>query len=275
MEHKKKRLLAVSAALTGVLLLAAALDVRLRTVVVTVPSAKVTKPVRLVQISDLHSCAYGQDQRTLLDAVDALRPDAVVFTGDIVDDRLSVENAYVVFAALAKQYPCYYVTGNHEYWGGAAEDICNKIQELGVTLLRGTGETRVLNGQTIQFLGIDDPESNESAAQLSAVGEQVRDDVFSVLLAHRPEEIEAYLQLPFDLILSGHAHGGQWRIPGLLNGLLAPNQGLFPDYAGGSYAFENTTLIVSRGLARESTRIPRIFNRPELVAVDILPETAE
>ena len=95
---------------------------------------------------------------------------------------------------------------------------------------------------------------------------------FSVLLAHRPERIEDYLQYPFDLIVSGHAHGGQWRIPGILNGLLAPNQGFFPPYAGGQYDFADTTLIVSRGLARESTRIPRIFNRPELVVIDLVPE---
>ena len=93
-----------------------------------------------------------------------------------------------------------------------------------------------------------------------------------VLLAHRPENIKCYLQYPFDLIVSGHAHGGQWRIPGLLNGLYAPHQGLFPRYAGGRYDFDGATFLVSRGLARESTRVPRIFNRPELVIVDILPK---
>ena len=92
------------------------------------------------------------------------------------------------------------------------------------------------------------------------------------MLAHRPERIKDYLAYGFDLILSGHAHGGQWRIPGLLNGLLAPNQGLFPQYAGGRYDWEGTVFLVSRGLARESTRVPRIFNPPELVAVDLVPE---
>ena len=98
-------------------------------------------------------------------------------------------------------------------------------------------------------------------------------ETFSILLTHRPERVEDYTGRGFDLVLAGHAHGGQWRLPGLINGLIAPNQGLFPRYAGGRYALDgDTTMIVSRGLARESTRIPRLFNRPELVVVDILPE---
>ena len=94
-------------------------------------------------------------------------------------------------------------------------------------------------------------------------------EIFTVLLSHRPELFEIYQKYEFDLVLSGHAHGGQWRIPGLLNGLFAPNQGLFPKYAGGRYDYAGGTMIVSRGLARESTKVPRIFNRPELVVVDV------
>ena len=77
------------------------------------------------------------------------------------------------------------------------------------------------------------------------------------------------------LLLAGHAHGGQWRLPGLLNGLFAPDQGLFPTYAGGRYALGDTTLLVSRGLARESTRLPRFYNRPELVMVELRPGLEE
>ena len=92
---------------------------------------------------------------------------------------------------------------------------------------------------------------------------------YTILLSHRPELFEHYVSRGFDLVLCGHAHGGQWRIPRILNGLYAPNQGLFPQYAGGQYDSDATTMIVSRGLARESTRLPRIFNRPELVLVEI------
>ena len=90
-------------------------------------------------------------------------------------------------------------------------------------------------------------------------------------MTHRPERVSDYAGSGFDLVLAGHAHGGQWRLPGLINGVLAPNQGMFPTYAGGRYEIGGATLIVSRGLARESTRVPRLFNRPELVVVDIEP----
>jgi len=95
---------------------------------------------------------------------------------------------------------------------------------------------------------------------------------FSLLLSHRPDMTDLYESLRFDLVVSGHAHGGQWRIPLLLNGLYAPHQGLFPRYAGGLYRLNGTNLLVSRGLSRETTPLPRIFNRPEVVIVDIVPE---
>jgi hypothetical protein len=123
--------------------------------------------------------------------------------------------------------------------------------------------------------GIDDPEEfiNDGEMfykQLENIEEEEKnDDCFSILLAHRPIHIKTYLQYDFDLVLSGHEHGGQWRIPGILNGLYAPDEEWFPQYAGGSYTFDNGEMIVSRGLARESTRVPRIFNRPELVIIEV------
>ena len=120
---------------------------------------------------------------------------------------------------------------------------------------------------------MDDPAAGEAAwrNQLERAAAQADPDFFTILLTHRPERVEAYQGRGFDLILAGHAHGGQWRLPGVVNGLLAPDQGLFPAYAGGRYELEGSTLIVSRGLARESTRVPRIFNRPELVIIDVTP----
>ena len=253
------------------LLLAAAFDVRLRVVTYEIASDKVTAPVRLAVVSDHHSCAYGEGQRTLLDAVAAQEPDAVLMTGDIVDDEMPEKNAWTTIAGLAEAYPCFYVTGNHEWWIEDTERVLQRMEELGVTVLQGESASLEVYGQSINFCGIDDPDSGESEAQLSEIGESITENTFTVLLAHRPERIVSYLAYPFDLVLSGHAHGGQWRIPGLLNGLYAPHQGLFPTYAGGRYDFEGTTFIVSRGLARESTRVPRIFNRPELVIVDIVP----
>lgn len=268
MKRKYLRVLAGTALLAT---LAAGLDVRLRTVTYVVPTQKLTAPVRLAILTDLHSCAYGPGQSTLLNAVYAQSPDGVLLSGDIVDDRLDEENAWTVVAALAERYPCVYVTGNHEWRSGDAERICRQMADLGVEVLRGDGVALELQGQTVTVWGLDDPDSGVD--QLPKIGDAIIGEGLQVLLAHRPERIGAYQELPFDLIVSGHAHGGQWRLPGLVNGLLAPNQGLFPDYAGGQYDLGDATLLVSRGLARESTRIPRIFNRPELVVAELRPET--
>ncbi|MDE5792514.1 MAG: metallophosphoesterase, partial [Oscillospiraceae bacterium] len=118
--------------------------------------------------------------------------------------------------------------------------------------------------------GVEDPVSSNFNKQFKQIQELLKNNNnYKILLSHRPELFEDYVTANFDLVLAGHAHGGQWRIPVILNGLYAPDQGLFPKFAGGFYQKENTTMIVSRGLARESTRIPRIYNQPELVVIDL------
>ncbi len=266
MTRRRRRLLAVLA-LAAVL--AAAFDIRLRTVVYEVPCRDLAAPVRLAVLTDLHSCAYGPEQRTLLDAVAECAPDAVLLGGDIVDDVLPEAHAWTTVRALAAAYPCAYVTGNHEWWSGQAERICGEMAALGVCVLRGGSVTWQLNGQEVTVFGIDDPDSGED--QLPEILDAVRKEAATVLLAHRPERIESYRQAPFDLIVSGHAHGGQWRLPGLVNGLFAPHQGFFPRYAGGRYDWDGTTFLVSRGLSRENSRVPRIFNRPELLVIQLTP----
>ena len=132
-----------------------------------------------------------------------------------------------------------------------------------------------INGQRISLCGVPDPYAmiNEDApdteVQLAQTMALTEAGTFTVLMAHRPELNDKYAAAGFDLVVSGHAHGGQVRIPGLLNGLYAPNQGILPSYAGGEYRIGEMALIVSRGLARESTRLPRVFNRPELVMIEI------
>ncbi len=219
----------------------------------------------------------------MLEAVDRSRPDAVLFGGDTFDETMPEDNVRIVMAHLSGRYPCYFVTGNHEFWSGEADRIKQHVRGYGVTVLEGHRAELSIRGQRIALAGVDDPDGFDGASyqqetaagngfldQLRQAGTGIDDRVFNVLLAHRPERIRAYVGFPFDLVLAGHAHGGQWRVPGLVNGLLAPDQGWFPRYAGGRYELGTTTFIVSRGLARESTRIPRLFNRPELVVVDIV-----
>lgn len=239
-------------------------------------SEKLTAPVRIVLITDLHSCSYGKGQRELIDAIHAQKPDIILLGGDICDDKLPHRNTELVLRAIADKYPCYYVTGNHEYWSREIEKILKIFESYNVPVLEGSFDTIDVRGQKLNICGISDPDILKYTDKNYSITEQLKDAAvasengnYSILLAHRPELIDSYLNYDFDLILAGHAHGGQWRLPGIINGLFAPNQGFFPRYAGGKYRFDDSYMIVSRGLARESTRIPRIFNRPELVVIDL------
>lgn len=277
MKGNKKMWIAIAA---GLVLLAVfiifGMSSALTVIDYTINTDLVTKPVKLALISDLHSCKYGEGQLELLNAIKAQSPDAILLSGDIFDDDMPQDNARELISAIAGEYACYYVTGNHEIRTGDEYEIKQFVRDTGVTVLEDEYEILSANEQMLNIVGIDDPTASEKTLteQLS-VCETVPEANFTVLLAHRPELINEYLTFDMDLVLSGHAHGGQWRIPGLMNGLIAPNQGLFPKYAGGEYQFGDKTMIVSRGLAKESTIIPRVFNRPELVIVTIAPFSHE
>lgn len=274
-KNKNKKVIIVLI-LIFIVLMILALDVRLKTVYYTEDSEKIDGSVRVALITDLHSCYYGKNQSDLIDAIDEEKPDVVLLGGDIFDDGLPYENAEIFIREISEKYKCYYVTGNHEVWTGECQDIINYLEEYDVKVLRGTYDTIEIDDNYINICGIDDPEVNyyedldaDTILELENLENVSANNYYTILLAHRPEYIDQYLEYEFDLILSGHAHGGQWRLPGLINGIIAPGQGLFPKYAGGEYEFANGKMIVSRGLARESTRIPRIFNRPELVIIEI------
>lgn len=257
-------------------------DIRLTVRRYTMLSENLTGGVRIALLTDLHSCNYGEGQRELLDAVAAEDPDLVFLSGDIVDDghNMPRERAYRTVQALAERWPTYYVSGNHEFRSGAEEEMFAALADCGAVVLRGETVALAAAGQSILLAGIDDPDVGNTAwaRQLSAVTaalERVPEEgsPFTILLSHRPERVEQYQQAGYDLVLAGHAHGGQWAIPGLINGLVAPNQGFFPKYAGGMYKLgAEVTMVVSRGLARESTRIPRFFNPPELVVLELGPK---
>jgi len=281
--NKKRYLWITGVFLALVLLILFSCDSRLKNVYYTVESDKLSAPVRIALLTDLHSCRYGENQKNLIEAVQKQNPDIVLLGGDIFDDKVPHKNAELTVKQLAEKYPCYYVTGNHEYWSREVGKILDSIESYGVTVLSGECDTITINGQIINICGVDDPDAEVYLAEGVPIEEQMNSaneatkkaektagtEIFTVLLSHRPELFETYQEYDFDLVLSGHAHGGQWRIPGILNGLFAPNQGLFPEYAGGRYDYTGGTMIVSRGLARESMPVPRIFNRPEVVIIDV------
>lgn len=259
-----------------VILTLIALDERLILRTYTVVSPKLTAEVRLAVVTDFHSSDNADD---VVAMVTSCAPDAVLLVGDIFDDDTQnrpTERTLSLMRQLSAQYPCYYVSGNHEAWTGEMDALYQQTEEAGVTVLRMSSGVLTVRGQRIALCGVPDPYemvfsgAPDTEEQIRQALEDVDSADFTVLLAHRPELLAKYAQFPLDLVVSGHAHGGQVRIPGVLNGLYAPNQGWFPKLAGGAYTQDGTTLIVSRGLAVR-TRLPRIFNRPEVVLVRCVP----
>ena len=235
----------------------------------TVESSLVTEDRTFAVITDLHSTYYGENQKELIETIDKYAPDAVFLVGDIADDKEDRQagGAEVLLAQIAYRYPCYYVTGNHECWVDYTEDIHGLFREFGVNVLVGDA---VDLGGGITLHGLDDPQFyGGREGFIEELGKlQPSEDRFDILLSHRPEYVDNYNAIGMDLTFAGHAHGGQVRIPIFLNGLYAPNQGWFPKYAGGRYDFDASTMIVSRGLMKDD--LPRVFNRPEVVIVEVI-----
>lgn len=274
MRKKHRWILPVLAILVALTLIA--LNERLILRTYTVVSPKLTAEVRLAVVTDFHSSDNADD---VVAMVASCAPDAVLMVGDMFDDDTAnrpTERTLSLMRQLSAQYPCYYVSGNHEAWTGEMDALYQQTEEAGVTVLRMSSGVLTVRGQRIALCGVPDPYemvfsgAPDTEEQIRQAMENVDSADFTVLLAHRPELLAKYAQFPLDLVVSGHAHGGQVRIPGVLNGLYAPNQGWFPKLAGGAYTQDGTTLIVSRGLAVR-TRLPRIFNRPEVVLVRCVP----
>lgn len=246
-----------------------------------ITSEKMESEVKLVVITDLHDCMYGKSQKKLIKAIRRQEPDLILLAGDIADDRKSHDATKQLLSVIGSEYLCFYVSGNHEIWSGQAHDIKELIRSYGVTVLEGETVTLRVGNQEIQIAGVDDPEEftpsyrtertkgDSFYNQLNTCINQRDDSLFSILLSHRPEYSYEYKSSGFDLTVSGHAHGGQFRIPFLLNGFYAPHQGFFPKYAGGIYSFGDKSLVVSRGLCKSI--IPRVFNPPEVVVITISP----
>nr|WP_297172453.1 metallophosphoesterase [uncultured Agathobaculum sp.] len=234
-------------------------------------------PLRLVMLSDLHSYIYGNDQSPLIQKVKAVRPDIILLCGDIVDDKRPQRGAKLLLERITDIAPCFYVSGNHEFWADDPQEIFSMIESYGIRVLQNEQEVIDWGGEQFTICGVDDParyggqrRSYGNAEMYKSVldgFDDLPENSFHILMAHRPEYIKEYASHPFDLVLCGHAHGGQWRIPYLLNGLVAPNQGFFPSYAGGQYICGSMTQIVGRGLMIDWK--PRLFNPTEIVVVDI------
>jgi predicted MPP superfamily phosphohydrolase len=236
-------------------------------------SAKINNPLKVAVITDLHSCYYGENQQDLIQAIDSDQPDLVFLVGDIIDDKIPEDNAYITLRRIAEKYPAYYVLGNHEIYTGKIEEIIQNVRSLGITVLCGDQTEIKVNDNSLIIKGISDPKIGKVAYSDELEAIQASDiDKFTFLLAHRPERHADYNQIQHDLVISGHAHGGHWRIPNIIPGIIAPNQGLFPRNTSGFYQLDHSKMLVSRGLSREKVIIPRFYNPPEVIILELTNE---
>ena len=203
---------------------------------------------KIAQVSDLHNAEFGQNNAQLLNILDNANPDIIVITGDTIDYfHTNTEVALNFIERAMKIAPCYYITGNHEGWLGriAFSDFEDKMIAFGVVVLHDESVFLEKEEEKIVLMGIDDPDYSYGFSK--TLSKMETKEHFTILLSHRPEYFDEYVSCGYDLVLSGHAHGGQFRLP-LIGGILAPDQGWFPKYDSGMYIQENTTMIVSRGL---------------------------
>ena len=270
---KKKKVVILVVIAVFIVLLVTAFYKGLTVTKYSIETNKVSEPIRVVLLTDLHSCYYGKDQKELLSKIEEQHPDIVLMVGDIADDVTPINGTVDLLKGMADKYLCFYTTGNHEFWSREVESIKNVFREYGVHVLEGESVTVGIKGQSINICGVDDPDVGEPIfqKQLENAFESINKDLYTILMFHRPERFEAVSVNDCDLILSGHAHGGQWRIPFILDGLYAPDQGFFPKYTSGIYSMNGVDMLVSRGL-HDAQRVPRIYNPPEIVVIDIVPQ---
>lgn len=228
----------------------------------------------IAQVSDYHNAHSVLLNRRLRDAVQAAEPDVIVLTGDLIDRRRTdVQTALRLAADLCKTAPVYFVCGNHDSLSDERETLLQSLTDLGVHVLENETRTLTRNGERICLIGIDDPAKSEEWAENEEIVRReltplVPDnEEFTLLLSHRPEMLEVYAELGIDVALTGHAHGGQIRLP-VVGGILAPGQGLFPPYDNGVYTEGKTQMVVSRGVGNSAFPF-RVQNRPELVVVKL------
>ena len=234
---------------------------------------------RLAHVSDLHNTEMGKDNEKLLAMLRDADPDIIAITGDLIDSRnTDIEVALKFVREAVKIAPCYYVTGNHEARVNEYGELKAGMETAGVTVLEDVRTEISMEGATITLIGVNDPSYQtdylfgDSETVLNTKLEELHteDGEFTVLLSHRPELFDAYTDHGIDLVLSGHAHGGQFRLP-FIGGLVAPNQGFFPEYDAGIYTEGNTNMLVSRGIGNSILPF-RINNRPEVILIELQAE---
>ena len=236
----------------------------------TVESEKIPEAFsgfRIAQISDLHNDELGEGNLRLISKLEMIDPDIIVITGDVIDRSRTNLDVAIQFARNACRIATtYYVNGNHESVlpSGEYADFCKKMTDVGVIVLDDSATLISRDGEQINLVGLTDPSFGRIPSTIDLAALRGDKSFFSIMLSHRPEDFEQYAEYGYDLVLSGHLHGGQFRLP-FLGGLYAPSHGLFPEYDGGRYESGESVMIVSRGVGNSS--FPIRFNNPRDIVV--------
>lgn len=227
---------------------------------------------RIAQVSDLHNSEFGKENEKLLSMIKEAEPDIIVVTGDLIDSyRPNATISADFLNKVADIAPCYYVRGNHERRiPDEYADLLSKIENENIHILDNEMVTLEKDGEAVSLIGMDDYnyESPDLLPDLTALCDETED--YKIVLSHKPDFFEEYSKSGADLVFCGHAHGGQIVLP-FIGGVLAPGQGLFPEYTDGLYTKNETAMIVSRGL-RRGRFIVRINNYPQLVIAELSGE---
>ncbi len=229
--------------------------------------------LRIAVVSDLHGKTFGPGNETLLDAVEAAESDLIAITGDLADETCSAEQVTAMVdtaAALDTIAPAYYISGNHEWVMDGTWDFYQRLEEGGVRVLHNEYEVLERDGQQIVLAGVDDPNGPWDQKTPETLLEEIRaahGDVYTVLLAHRNEDLPRWAALGVDVVLCGHAHGGVIRLP-FVGGLLGTDRQLFPEFTAGLFTENCTSMVVSRGLGNSGVPF-RLFNRPHIPVVSL------
>lgn len=231
---------------------------------------------KVLHISDFHNTAFPKNGAELLRKCKDIKPDFIFITGDLIDKRRTspeeLDTALDFALKLSHIAPVYYIPGNHEAVSPSFTELKRRISKTSINLIENSYVEIERNGGKITVAGVCDPASYYYDHDYSEFRKHlfgIRDSVsgFTILLSHRPDRICDYADAEYSLVFSGHAHGGQVRLP-FIGGLYAPNQGVFPKYTAGIYRKGNTAMVVSRGLGNSRGPV-RVFNCPEIVLVKL------
>ncbi len=263
--HKRKLVIIISVIILTVFLYAQNNWIKVTSI--DVESAKIQNNTRIVHITDLHGKLFGKDNKRLIGLIKEQNPDIIVFTGDLIDrSDKNITSSINTLKELQAYRPLYYIPGNHEFRSGKSEQIFKALSKLNVNVLRCEIKDIEVKGNRISILGMDETGVKRNVF-LNSLNEFEKRETYKILLSHYPENINEYKDRNVNLVLSGHAHGGQFILP-FVGGVYAPGQGFFPEYYKGKYNVNGTDFIVSSGLGNSSIPI-RLFNRPEVIVINL------